>query len=416
MHLKNALNYEKLADFQLHQKKLNEFKNLQFMSTKFRTPIGYLICGVLLFASSCQGDSDEAMIEDIINEINALPETVQFPTNNPYSEEKFLLGRTLFWDPILSGSKDVACASCHHPDLGYADGRELSSGVNGEGLGPNRTNGVVVKRNSPTIINTGFNGIDTNGNYDPDDAPMFWDNRAFGLEEQALLPILSHEEMRGTAIAEEDIVDTVLDRINAIPAYQDLFAAAFGENTASEATLAQALATFQRGIVANNSPFDRYMRGDFDAMSNQAIDGMHTFIDVGCANCHNGPMFSDFELHTLSVPDHPLVDDDGANGNFDFRTPTLRNLNSSAPYMHNGVLDDLEDVLEFYDEISGNNGDSQNSNVRDNEIDEDARRLRLNRRDMDEIVAFLNALNDDDFDKSIPESVPSGLSIGGDIN
>lgn len=316
----------------------------------------------------------------------------------------------------MSGSKDIACATCHHPDFGYADGRELSSGVNGFGLGTNRTNGDIVKRNAPTILNTAFNGIDIDGIYNPDLAPMFWDNRASGLEEQALLPILSKEEMRGETIAEADILDVVVQRLNAISDYRTLFENAFGNDNVSADHIAEALATFQRNIVANNSPFDEYMRGDLGALTNREIGGMNTFIEVGCANCHNGPMFSDYELHTLSVPDHSMVDDDGATGNFDFRTPSLRNLAFTAPYMHNGSFDDLEDVLDFYNDISGGNGDSENPNVADNEIDEDARDLQLNGRDIDEIVLFLNTLNDRDFDKSIPQNVPSGLSVGGNID
>ena len=143
------------------------------------------------------------------------------------STAKFELGQALFWDPILSGAKDIACASCHHPDFGYADGRQLSSGVDGIGLGPDRLNGVLVKRNAPTVLNTGFNGIDILGNYDPNTSPMFWDNRASGLEEQALLPVLSKEEMRGAIIAEMDILDTVVQRLTTIEAYHDLFERAF---------------------------------------------------------------------------------------------------------------------------------------------------------------------------------------------
>ena len=88
----------------------------------------------------------------------------------------------LFWDPILSGNKDIACASCHHPDFAYADGRDIASGVNGRGLGPNRVGGDVVQRNSPTIINVAFNGIDNNGVHSPENAPMFWDFRVLSLE------------------------------------------------------------------------------------------------------------------------------------------------------------------------------------------------------------------------------------------
>lgn len=350
-----------------------------------------------------------------VEEISALPEEIDSPADNQFSMAKFELGRSLFWDPILSGNEDVACATCHHPALGYGDGLDLSLGVFGTGLGTNRSDGELAKRNAPTIVNTAFNGINQDGEYDPVSAPMFWDNRANGLEEQALEPILSAEEMRGTDIAEDDILDIVVSRINAVPAYRSLFEEAFGDETVNSTNLAKALATFQRNIVANNSPFDRYMRGDLDAMSDDALEGMQEFISVGCVNCHNGPMFSDYEPHTLSVPDHPSVFDDGTTGDFDFRTPTLRNLDFSAPYMHNGAFESLREVLEFYNDISRGNGDSENPNVADNEIDEDARDLDLDRGDINEILTFLNSLNDSDFDKTVPSSVPSGLPVGGNI-
>ena len=376
----------------------------------------YIFFLIVLFIYSCERDGGRFRPNDNITEISALPTEVVHPDDNPYTQEKFDLGRTLFWDPILSGSKDVACASCHHPDFGYADGRKLSSGVNGTGIGPGRTNGTLVKRNAPTILNTAFNGIDVNGNYNPTSAPMFWDNRSFGLEEQALMPILSKEEMRGDKITEDEILNVIVQRLDSLVAYRTLFENAFGDDIINADRIASALATFQRHIIANNSRFDEYVRGDLNALSEEEIEGMNTFLEVGCANCHNGPMFSDFELHSLSVPDHPLVDDSGATDNFDFRTPSLRNLLFTAPYMHNGSFDSLEDVLEFYDEISGGNGDSQNSNVADNEIDRDARNLQLNDDEIDEIIAFLNTLNDNNFDKFIPISVPSELPVGGNID
>ena len=180
--------------------------------------------------------------------------------------------------------------------------------------------------------------------------------------------------------------------------------------------IAQALATFQRSLLAKNSRFDDYLAGDQGALSDQELRGMNSFIEVGCENCHSGSMFSDFELHTLSVPENPLVNDNGATGNFDFRTPSLRNLAFTSPYMHNGSFENLRDVLEFYRDISRGNGDSQNPNVNDNQIDEDARRLQLNNGQINEIIAFLNTLNDDGFDKTVLQTVPSGLSVGGNID
>jgi cytochrome c peroxidase len=268
-----------------------EFESIQTKS--MRNPIilhrFLLFSGALLIASSCQRDENLVAIDAGV--ISALPQFAISTNHNAFTEEKKELGRKLFWDPILSGTKNVSCASCHHPELGYADGRSLSSGVDGLGLGASRRNGVLVKRNSPTILNVAFNGID---------------------------------EMRGAIISEADIMDSVLQRLNALPAYRALFADAFGAGVISENRLAQAISIFQRSLITVNSPFDQYMRGDETALNNQEIRGMNTFLNAGCSNCHNGPMFSDYQLHTLSVPNNSLVEDDGANGRFDFRTPTCR--------------------------------------------------------------------------------------------
>ena len=180
----------------------------------------------------------------MIEGLSALPGTINAPNNNPITNEKIELGRTLFFDPILSGNRDVACATCHHPDFGYADGRDLSSGINGVGGGPARQGGAVIRRNAPTIINTAFNGINENRIYDPVNAPMFWDNRASGLEEQALLPIQDHDEMRGDQIAAEDILNVVIQRLKDITEYRNLFANALGDGRITVQRLGQALATF----------------------------------------------------------------------------------------------------------------------------------------------------------------------------
>ncbi len=199
--------------------------------------------------------------------ISALPQAVKAPQDNPSSSDKAALGKLLFWDPILSGHKDVACASCHHPQSGYTDNRDLSIGVNGVGLGEDRRfaspNSIpFVKRNSQTLLNVAFNGIDEAGGYDPATAPMFWDMRVGSLEIQALEPIKAFEEMRGDAYDEGKAVDAVIARLKTISEYRALFAKAFGgANSITAGNLGKALATFERTLLANNSPFDRYMRG-----------------------------------------------------------------------------------------------------------------------------------------------------------
>ncbi len=372
---------------------------------------------------------DGAIDANVLDD-RGLPQNIVAPADNALTTAKVELGRLLFWDPILSGEQDVSCATCHHPEFGYADGRALPIGVGGIGLGPARQDGVnddigLVQRNSPTIVNAAFNGIDDQGNVNPNQAPMFWDNRANGLEEQALLPLHSFEEMRGHAFSEEETLEVIVDRINAIAAYRNQFQQIFGGNNAVNAVnIGNAIAAFERSIVANNSPFDRYARGDENALTPQQIQGLNRFDAVGCADCHSGPMFSDFDLHTLGVPDNPLLgfSDDGANGQYEFRTPSLRNLNTTGPYFHNGVGGDLTDVLNFYRRIQGNGGGNGgpgnlniNPNVNRNQIDQDARNLRLNNNDVQAIIAFLQTLNDENFDQQIPGSVPSGLPVGGNI-
>ena len=141
---------------------------------------------------------------------------------------------------------------------------------------------------------------------------------------------------------------------------------------------------------------------------------MNRFLQIGCGDCHSGPMLSDFEHHTLGVRENNKRDEaDAGAGNFDFRTPTLRNLAFTAPYMHNGEFNSLRDVLEFYDD---NNNNSQNPNVNDNQLDNDLQNLgNINGQDVNDILSFLNALNDNNFDRTVPASVPSGLNPGGDI-
>ena len=136
---------------------------------------------------------------DTLSRFSALPKTVKSPADNPLTKEKITLGKFLFFDPVLSGNKDVACATCHHPSNGYAESLELSIGVNGKGFGRNRSfnqpNDIpFAKRNSPTVLNAAFNGINVYDKYNPAKSPMFWDNRAESLESQALEPIKSFEE------------------------------------------------------------------------------------------------------------------------------------------------------------------------------------------------------------------------------
>lgn len=362
------------------------------------------------------------MLIDSLAHFTALPETVKHPKDNSASQQKIQLGKFLFFDPILSGNRDVACATCHHPSTGFAENLEVSIGVNGHGFGLKRrfrkSNDIpFVKRNSPTVINTAFNGIDFHNRYDPELAPMFWDVRVHSLEKQALEPLKALEEMRGRTYSEEEILPEILKRLARIPAYQRLFEEAFGkENPITSNNLAKAIACYERTLLTNNSRFDQYMRGDSSAISLSEKDGFEQFIQSGCGSCHNGPMFSDYQEHILGVPDHPKLPqlDKGMDSSFAFRTPSLRNLRFTSPYMHNGSLPTLKRVLEFYEDIAG--GKMRNPNIARNQVDPLIHEIDLKVSEMAPIISFLNTLNDNTFDKSEPESVPSGLPVGGNIH
>ena len=373
--------------------------------------------------------------------LSALPPAPQAPKDNPTTPAKVELGRLLFWDPLLSGPQDVACATCHHPQNGYAEDRDLSLGVTGIGLGrfrrqPPGGSIPIVKRNSPTVLNVAFNGIDESGRYDPATAPAFWDNRIRSLESQALEPLKSLEEMRENTYPEAEAVARVVKKLQANAEYQSLFAGAFGsEQPVTAENLGRAIAAFMRSLLANNSPFDRYMRGDRSAMTEKQVRGMQRFEEIGCIRCHNGPMFSDYKLHVMGVPDNPALpaSDGGAQkppcpaspqeprtaasraacDSYAFRTASLRNLQFTFPYQHNGTSRTLSAVVGFYESTIA--GSSRNPNVRYEELDPLLRELKnVDEEDVD-LIEFLYALSDDSFDRTIPERVPSGLPVGGRI-
>ena len=379
-----------------------------------------LAAAVLLVAVSCQKDREiiTPTTADIAA-LGALPLVAPAPADNPGSPAKITLGRALFWDPVLSGGQDVSCATCHHPATGYADAIELSIGSNGQGLGASRhfrsPNTIAfVKRNSPTVLNAAFNGLAADGSCNPATAPMFWDLRAQSLEAQSLLPIASLEEMRGPLCSEAAALDSAVARLRRLPAYGTLFGSAFGGAAPITAiNIGKALASFERTLLATDSPFDRYQRGDQTALSAQQVQGLTAFVASGCAKCHSGPMFSDYKTHVLGVADNAKnpTSDAGVNGSYAFRTPSLRNVALTAPYMHSGTIRDLAGVLNFYDP-GGRPAPSANPHVSVAQRDP----LFPGRvTDPQAIIAFLLSLSASSYDRSVPASVPSGLPVGGSI-
>jgi cytochrome c peroxidase len=359
------------------------------------------LLAMLLLAVLCHG-AEESLPDQ---RVGALPPSAALPGDRP---EKVALGRLLFFDPILSATREVACATCHHPQHGWADGRATSLGVHGIGIGPKRrlaegASFLPMHRNAPTVLNAAFNGLALGQTHDPAKAPMFWDNRVESLEAQVFAPIRAHEEMRGEGVAEAEAVPQMVQRVRAIPAYARLFG---GEITAEK--VAQAMAAYERTLITTETPFDRFMRGDQTAITAMQQRGMEAFQRAGCALCHNGPMFSDFKLHAIGVTDV-------TTSRREFRTPTLRELRHTAPYMHNGSVRTLDEVMLFYDRLMDHAAETLDGGDDASlpPLDPLLRRLNLLPEDHEAILAFLQALSSDDYDRSVPDRVPSGLPVPG---
>jgi cytochrome c peroxidase len=329
------------------------------------------------------------LVLDEAQTVGPLP-PVAHPADNPSSDARVELGRMLFFDPILSGDRDVACASCHQPGLAYADGRARAVGTGAAGL--------ELARNTPTVLDTAFNGLGRfDGVLSPETAPMFWDARTVSLEAQAEGPILAEGEMRGGHFTEETIFPELLARLQRTEGYRWRFEAAFGSAGVDRRRIVLALAAFERTLVSGESSWDRFVAGDDAALDLPARRGLVAFFSVGCGSCHGGPMFSDYALHDLGI-----AEVDPATGMRPrIRTPSLRNVARTAPYMHDGSVATLAEAVDFYTGI-------------DTSLDEDlALNAPLGGGSTNDVVRFLNALSDGTFDDTTPPAVPSGLPVGG---
>lgn len=380
-----------------------------------RTLISFILLFVIFLITSC-GERVESVDDRIAQlKLETLP-APKSPDNNPSSATKEILGKYLFYDPILSGEKDIACVTCHLPSRGYADGIDLSIGVGGRGFGPNRldySNGriPILGRNSPTIINTAFNGMITSSqNYDPLLGIMFWDGRRKSLESQCIGPPTMFNIMRGDGYSVALTYDSIIARLKKIPEYESLFTQAFGApNSISQDNIVKAIAAFERTILSTNSSYDQYVRGDLTALTYSQKTGLELFYGkANCATCHSGPMFSDFNYYNLGIPYNPKRSDPdkGVDNKFLFRTPSLRNVALTAPYMHNGMLPTLESVMSHYINAASGNPDIAT-------VDAKIRPLHLNQNEVTAIIDFLNALTDDSYDQSMLTRVPSGLKPAG---
>ncbi len=262
-------------------------------------------------------------------ELGTLPPVV-YPAHNPYNKAKAALGEMLFFDPRLSGSNQIACASCHDPEVGWGDGRRTSFG-HGRQLGP---------RNAPTLLNVGHW------------LAFFWDGRAQSLEEQALFPIKDPLEMN------QDLA-SLPSELEEAEGYAAHFAEAFGDSSITVERIAQALATYERGIRSRKSRFDQFVEGRYTALTDEELAGLHLFrTKARCINCHHGPFFTDQAFHNngqshFGRPGEDLGRFAITGDTLDmglFRTPTLRDIAFTGPYMHHGNIAELEEVLFMYDQ------------------------------------------------------------------
>ncbi len=287
---------------------------------------------------------------------------MKYPSDNKWSKDKEALGKMLYFDPRLSGSNWISCATCHNPGLGWSDGLPRTRGDGQKELG----------RHSPTVINSGYFAL------------QMWDGRKKSLEDQASGPIGAAGEMN------QDY-DELIKELQALPGYVRRFDKVFGKNSLSIDTIAKAIATFERSIVSKNAPYDKYWAGDKQAMSASAVNGMNLFFGPAkCSICHNGPVFTDSGFHNIGVkPAGPLKVDLGryneSKEDFDkggFKTPGLRDITRSAPYMHNGTESTLAEVVEFY---------NRGGDVKEN-LSPFITPLGLNQEQKKDLVAFLKAL------------------------
>jgi cytochrome c peroxidase len=294
-----------------------------------------------------------------LSPVLGLDELLSVPENNPLASARIAIGQRLFFDSALSRTRSLACASCHRPARAFADSTPRSRGVRG-GTG---------RRNAPAIINRAYG------------TSFFWDGRAESLESQVLQPIQDSLEM-------DLSIDEAVGRLMTDAFYRDAFADAFSEGI-TPTNVARALASYVRTIRSGDAPIDRYRAGDTSALSAQARRGQTLFLGkANCSACHVGPTFSDEQFHNTGVAagtsdgGRSLVtgrEEDRAR----FKTPTLREVARTAPYMHDGSLATLEEVVDFY-----NRGGRANLG-----LDREIKPLGLSVGEKADLVSFLRALS-----------------------
>jgi cytochrome c peroxidase len=352
-----------------------------------------LLISVLLFFLGCEkkkimpgGDETDELISgsysptDYTFDIPDYMPTPVVPAENPMTQEGVALGRMLFYDPIFSADSTLSCAGCHDPKLAFTDGKALSTGILG----------VEGKRSSMSLVNLAYN---TRG--------FFWDGRSRSLEEQALIPIEDHTEMA-------DTWENVEDKLRRHDEYPRLFRAAFGIERKSELTrdlAVKAIAQFERTLISAQSRYDKVIweSDGFPTDSEQRgialffIEDDQSVEHPGCSHCHFNPLFTDNQFRNNGLDSVATLNDfedkglGGVNGNiFDngkFRVPTLRNIALTAPYMHDGRFNTLEEVLDSYSR-GGHGMPNEDANILP---------FTLTEQDKADLIAFMEMLTDTSF-------------------
>lgn len=302
---------------------------------------------------------------------------VPVPRDNPITSEKASLGKQLFFDPRLSKNNTISCATCHNPRLGYGDGLPRATGYMQKELG----------RNSPPLYTAAYQNL------------WFWDGRARSLEEQVLMPVQAPDEMK------QDLSGLVA-KLRGIPGYVREFRRVFGDPAITPENVAKAIATFMRGIVPGDSPLDRFLKGNKSALSSSAQRGLELFQGKArCNLCHNGPNLTDDGFHNIGVPPAgPLKEDLGRYRIVSlpalkgaFKTPSLRMVALTAPYMHNGLFATLEEVIEFYD---------RGGDIKEN-LASEMKPLKLTAQEKKDLKTFLLALSGPEVPIELPKLPPS---------
>jgi cytochrome c peroxidase len=305
----------------------------------------------LAVLSAVASEKDEFPVPAGLDKIN-------YPADNPQTSAKVALGKQLFFDPRLSSDGKVSCASCHNPAKGWSNGEQFATGIDG----------LKGGRNAPTILNATYQMF------------QFWDGRAGTLEEQALGPIQNPIEMNTT-------LEQLEKRLNAIPGYRQQFQKVFGTDTVTAPNVGRAIAAYERTILSGDAPFDRYKAGDKKALSPAAERGMKLFFGKAhCSACHSGSNFTDHAFHNIGVGMSAKEIDQGRRviskiegDQGSFKTPGLRDIARSAPYMHDGSEKTLADVVAYY-----NRGGTPNDY-----LDEEIYPLNLSKEEQADLVTFL---------------------------